>query len=294
MNRYATLDLAKQDTRLKDGFEGADDNALAYLNRALYFVSARIDHETGYTFWPDIRTEYYDARGSHVIDYRLLELTKMPFLSLTTVKDGAGNTLVVGTDYYPYPRGKTPITALRLIATSGRSWAQYSDDWRDAIAVTGIAGYHERYSEAWIASGDSVQDASGITSADTLVTVTDVDDADAYGQKPRFSPGNLIRLESEFCEVIATNPSTDTLTVRRGVNGSTAAAHALNTAIDIWQTEPNIQRAALRWVGYLFQRRGAFEQTSYDGIATVTFPKDAPGEVEAILAQYRKVRWSVI
>jgi len=294
MNRYATLDQAKTEARMKDGFEGADDNALAYLNRALYFVSARIDQETNYTFWPDIRTEYYDAKGPHIIDARLMELTKMPFLSITSLTNGLGETLVAGADYYPWPLGSQPITALRLIAGTGRTWAQYNDDWRDAIAVTGIAGYHERYSEAWIASGDSVQDDPQISSTETYITVTDVDAADAYGWTPRFSPGNLIRLGAEFCEVLEANVSTDTLTVRRGVNGSTAAAHAKDTAIDVFQVEPNIQRAALRWVGYLLQRRGAYEQTSFDGIATVTFPPDAPGEVKAILDQYRKVRWSVI
>lgn len=294
MNRYATLDQAKMEARMKDGFEGADDNALAYLNRALYFVSARIDQETNYTFWPDIRTEYYDAKGPHILDYRMLELAKMPFLSLTTVTDALGNTLVAGTDYYPYPRGETPITMLRLIAGSGRSWTIYSTDWRDAIAITGIAGYHEKYGDAWVSSGDSVQDAGGIDSSTTLITVVDVDDEDAYGQTPRFSPGNLIRIGTEFCEVVKTNPSSNTLTVRRGVNGSTAAAHDEATAIDVFQVEPNIQRAALRWVGYLLHRRGAYEQTSFDGVATVTFPPDAPGEVKTILDQYRKVRRSVI
>jgi hypothetical protein len=294
MPMYCTLDQAKAEARMKDGFESADDNALVFLQAAIRFVSARIERETRYEFAPRYMTDWYDARGAHVVDYRLLELTQMPFLSLTTVKDGLGNTLVAGTDYYPYPRGKTPITALRLIAGSGRSWTQYSTDWRDAIEVTGIAGYHADYAEAWFSSGDSVQDDPQISSTETLITVEDVDEEDAYGQTPRFSPGNLIRLESEFCEVIATNPSTDTLTVRRGVNGSTAATHVKNTVIDVFQVEPNIQRAALRWVGYLLQRRGAYEQTSFDGVATVTFPKDAPGEVEAILAQYRKVRWSVI
>lgn len=294
MNQYVTLDLAKMETRLKEGFESADDNALDYLKRAIAFVSARIDAETNYTFWPDIRTEYYDAKGAHIIDARLMELTKMPFLSLTSVTGGLGDTLVAGTDYYPWPRGSQPITALRLIATSGRSWGQYVDDWRDAIVLTGIAGYHERYDEAWIASGDSIQDDPQIASTETYITVTDVDEADAYGWTPRFSPGNLIRIGSEFCEVVKTNPSSNTLTVRRGVNGSTAVAHDADTAIDVFQVEPNIQRAALRWVGYLLKRRGAFEQTSFDGVATVTFPPDAPGEVKAILDQYRKVRWSVI
>ncbi len=292
MNRYCTLDQALAETRAKAGYESPDDNALAYIKQAITHVSARIDRETRATFWPDIRTEYYDARGSHLIDYRLLELIKMPFLSITTLKDGLGNTLVEGVDYHTWPRGETPIAALRLIAATGRSWALYSTDWRDAISVSGIAGYHERYSEAWLASGDSVQNVAGITAADTSLTVNNASGTDGYGFVPRFSPGNLLRLESEFMEVLTV--SVNVLAVRRGVNGSTKAAHAPATPIDVWQVEPSIQRAALRWVGYLFQRRGAFEQTSYDGIATVTFPKDAPGEVQAILDQYRKVRWSVI
>lgn len=294
MKRYATLEQAKAEARAKDGYESADDKALDYLSRALDFVTARIDKITKKTFWPEIRTDYYDARGPHLIDRRLLELTKMPFLSITSVTDGLSNTLAQGTHFYPWPRGKSPITALRLLADSGLSWTSYGTDWRDAIAVTGIAGYHEDYDEAWISSGDSVQDDPQISSTETLVTVTDVDEADAYGWTPRFSPGNLIRMGTEFCEVLDVNASTDTLTVRRGVNGSTKAAHAKNTAIDVWQPDLSIQRAALRWVGYLFQRRGAYEETSYDGIATVKFPPDAPGEVDAILNQYRKARQSVI
>lgn len=294
MKRYATLEQAKAEARAKEGYEDADDKALDYLSRALDFVTARIDKITQRTFWPEIRTDYYDARGPHLIDHRLLELTKMPFLSITSVTDGLGNTLTQGTHFYPWPRGKSPITALRLLADSGLSWASYGTDWRDAIAVTGIAGYHEDYDEAWIDSGDSIQDDGGIDSSATLITAEDVDGEDTYGLSPRFSPGNLIRLGTEFCEVLKVNPSTDTLTVRRGVNGSTAAAHNAAVTIEVWQPDLNIQRAALRWVGYLFQRRGAYEETSYDGIATVKFPPDAPGEVDAILKQYRKARQSVI
>lgn len=292
MNRYCTLAQALDETRAKAGYESADDNAPEYIKKAITHVSARIDRETHYTFWPDIRTEYYDARGSHIIDYRLLELIKMPFLAITTLIDGLGSTLAEGVDYHAWPRGAMPITALRLIAATGRSWTAYSTDWRDAISVSGIAGYHERYSAAWLASGDSVQDVGGITDSATSLNVTNAAGADGYGFAPRFSPGNLLRIASEFVEVQAVNANV--LTARRGVNGSTRAAHAQGTAIDVWQVEPAIQRAALRWVGYLFQRRGAFEQTSYDGIATVSFPPDAPGEVKAILDQYRKVRWSVI
>lgn len=294
MKRYATLEQAKAEARAKEGYADADDKALDYLSRALDFVTARIDKFTKKTFWPEIRTDYYDARGPHLIDHRLLELTKMPYLSITSVTDGLGGTLAEGTDFYPWPRGRSPITALRLLLNSGLSWTSYGTDWRDAIAVTGIAGYHENYTEAWIDSGDTIQDDGSISSSETLITCTDVDEEDAYGQSPRFSPGNLIRLGTEFCEVLKVNPSTNTLTVRRGVNGSTKAAHNEGVTIEVWQPDLNIQRAALRWVGYLFQRRGAFEETSYDGIATVKFPPDAPGEVEEILNQYRKVRQSVI
>lgn len=297
---YATLYQARVEIDVQAQVTGT---AAATINdnkvlQALAFVTERINTVVGgYEFLPRKDTVFFDALGEHIDDYEasfmLSNATGLhPLLSAATLIDGQGNTLVEGTDYYAYPRGQTPIFYLRMLLSSGQQWSQFATDWQDAISLTGVYGYRKRYSEAWIASGDTVHDALGINASVTTITVVDADGANANGYAPRFSAGNLIQIESEWLVVIATDPTANTLTVIRGVRGTTAAVHAKDVPISVFSVESDIVRACVRWASYLYARAGSFETTTYDGLgATVSFPPDVPAEVANSLRPYTDIRW---
>lgn len=290
---YASLAQARSELDMQLSSSGEPSEAIndAYLLEAIRVATKRIDAQLHpRQFLPYMGTKYFDALGHHIDDQlRMLELSnaqgRHPLLSATTVVDGVGNTLTLNTDYRMYPRGATPAFYLHLL--NGGSWSDFGDEWVEAIAITGTWGYHSRYSEAWLSSGDTVQD-NPLTNSATTLTVNAVQS----NNLARFSAGQLLQIESEWLEVSATDSNTNTLTVKRGVRGTTAAQHAQGTAISIFSVEDAINRAAWRLAAFLYVRRGAFDRARYDGVATLEFPDDMPGEIENILALYSDKGWS--
>jgi hypothetical protein len=261
-----------------------------YLLKALALASERIPIIKEYEFEPLLEARTFDALGYHISPDGLeLGLGNNPLLEVVSIVDGDGNTLTaynrstkVG-DYY-LPGNHTPYTKIQLAASSGKNWTIFDGEYIDAISVTAYWGFRSRFNEGWISANDTVLDNPLLVGATTL-TVADADGADVYGYTPRFSIGQLLRIESEYVEVSGVNTTTNALTVRRGVRGTTAAQHAQATAISVWQPEPVINRAALRWGAYLYSRQGKFEQVVIEGDVTTVFPPDAPTEVENILRE---------
>ncbi len=280
--RYATLRDLRAELEIAAGAVTVDD---PYLLGALRFASARIEAIAEQPFAPLVQTRYYDAAvGDHVDDGAGVLYLDYPLLEVTEVLDGEGNALVEGTDFRLYPRGETPHSGLLLLAGGSLSrWTAAGQDWQEAISVTGVWGYRRDYGAAWVDSLDTVQD-NPLDDSATSITVSDADGADAWARAPRFSPGQLIRIESEYCEVEAVDTAANTLTVARAARGSAAAQHAQGAPIALFEPEPVIARAALRWAAYLYRRRGQFQRVQFDGVATTEFPSDVPAEVANILA----------
>jgi hypothetical protein len=137
-----------------------------------------------------------------------------------------------------------------------------------------------------------------LTPSGTEITLVNgsIDGRDGLYRTPRFSAGQMIRMVSELMiilEINADGSNPDKLIVKRAVNGSSAAVtdYPINTTIDIFEPDPIIQRACLRWTGYLYARRGAYETLKTDGATVVQFPPDAPEEVLNILNERRSFGW---
>jgi hypothetical protein len=274
MPTYAGLEAAR--TELKVEPDKTADNG--YIRQALEFVTARIDKMTGISFFPRFETRYFDAYGDHIDDEVLT--VDFPLLGVSSIS--VGDTVVDSPVYQLHPRGRTPF---REIVRLSSYWSYFGSNWRQAIAVSGIWGYRTRYpNEAWL-SVDTLQ--AGINASVTAYTVLDVDGANAFGYTPRIDVGNLARIGTEYLDTISTVAgTTNAVNDVRGILGSTAAAHDNGTAVDIWRPEPDIVRACLRWADYLYSRRGEFSKVTFDGVATVVFPPDAPEEVENIINPY--------
>ncbi|MBZ0297180.1 MAG: hypothetical protein K8L99_31765, partial [Anaerolineae bacterium] len=118
------------------------------------------------------------------------------------------------------------------------------------VSVIGIWGYHDRWGQAWRASGDSVQDNPLGASATTL-SVSDADGADADSESPRFQVGQLLQIGTEYVWLLAIVENT--LTIQRGANGTTAAEHALDSAISVYRPPLDVEMLCLRWAAWLYK-----------------------------------------
>jgi hypothetical protein len=148
-----------------------------------------------------------------------------------------------------------------------------------------VWGYHEDYDRAWGDSLDTVSGSAGITASATSLSVTDADGApeDRVGQ--RFQAGQLLRAETEYLAVRAVDTATNTLTVKRGANGSTAAAHAQGTAIYIYRPMETIEQAALRLATWAYRQKdtNTFERITILGSTQTVMPGAVPGDVLELL-----------
>lgn len=278
MTNYTTLARAKAEIKAT----GTVDDAIVRRNIAT--VSKRIDAVMGSPRRPFF-APYTEQRDFLITLDRVDSvyntfLLKDHILSMTAVlKQSTAVTSYA--EIYSY--GEEVATMLRLTNTS-TNWYPTNDTAAPKIYVTGVWGWNLDYSNAFD-SVDTVQD-NPLSSSATSITVTDADGADLDGFTPRFSPGNLIRIESELLDVTGVNTTTNVLTVRRGVNGTTAAAHVKTTAIEVYRVDERIDRITARQAALLYVRRGAFQVETLDGVGVVTYPQDLLTELRNSLTEF--------
>jgi len=245
-------------------------------------VVGKFKQRFGFEFAPLLDTKYQnvvDALVGDLIKGMSLYL-QYPLLSITSVTLGDGTSLVENTDYRLYPRGQSPAIALRLINTS-LSWTSRTDNTSE-IEIVGIWGWHSDYDNAWVSSGDEVKDDPNISATATEITVADVTAADGWGLTPRFSPGQFIRIEDEYLSIVSVDIGNKKLTVVRGIRGSTAASHVLDTPIDTFKPDNAIVRAAQKQAAFDLARAGQFKRVTFAGLRIEQLPDISP-EVEQIL-----------
>jgi hypothetical protein len=275
---YCTLADAKASMNATDT---VDD---ALLMTLIAQASARIDllaaSPTPF-FQPYLEQREFEIRYDNVDSGRNVFILPSgeTLLSIDTISLGATTLSAVEA----YPSLRVPIKMIRR--TDGCSWYDNGTDDPLTIIVYGVWGYHRAYVRAWRVV-DALAAAIISTSATTF-TVADVDGADEYGFAPRISAGNLIKIDSEIMEVIATTVATNTVTVRRGANGTTAATHLIAAPVSTWQTEDTIRRVTARQAGMLYARRGAYEQQMITDVGVITYPADLLAELRGVLQGYQ-------
>lgn len=287
MTMYCTL--ADVRAELKAVSTTEDNALLTYIEQ----VSRRIDLEMGSEFAPFF-APYTEARQYLVTPDRVNSLFNTflfvdPLLTLTAVSLGA-TALTLSTQVeaqalkpgHPYQRLWLKSKALTWYdCNCGASWP-YEPLY---VTITGVWGHHPRYANAYT-SVDTITTVGGINASVTSFTVVDVDGARPNGITPRLSAGNVILVDDELMHVSATNTTTNTVTVQRGVNGTAAAAHAQGTAVEVYSVDTTIQRVTARQAALLYARRGAFEVTSITDVGVTSYPQDLLTEMRAALQQF--------
>lgn len=265
---------------------GTDQQLLGYIRT----VTDRI-RTFKYEFEPFFTTKRFTPSSMNVNNYtKLLTLSDYLLEPKTITVNGVAGTW--GTDILAYPNdGQYPIRTLRIANPSSgplQSWYPRTvqpDSYWECIAITGFWGMRTYYPS--MGFFDSGVTAPVMNAAQPTIVVTDVAGPDAYNRTPLFSPGNLLRIDDELMEVVKVDSPTKTLTLIRGMRGSTAAAHTAGTAIQIFEVEEDIANCATRQVGLLYERRASYQQiTTYPDGVSVTYPSDLLAEVRATVQRF--------
>jgi len=271
INGYATLAEIKAN-KVITSTDVTDD---AFIEQMIENTSRLIDQQTGRWFYPKVQTRLQDVPLGYELrlDADLLEVT--------TVTNGDLD-VVTSTEYTTRPPNDTPIWSVRLKPSASLSWTSTDDgDYEGAISVLGIWGYHTDYARAWsllTTLGAAIVSASATTFTATAGT--------------NFSSGQIIKIDTEFMQVISVSGTT--VTVTRGWNGSTAATHLILAPIYVWKTQGEINRACRDIVTHAYNNRygnNASGQVTITAAGVVVTPDDIPATTRLVLETVMRKGW---
>lgn len=262
---YGDLTKLKDDSVLKDPAGGSgDDDELFQL---LLAISDWVDNYCNRHFYPRTKTLVFDGKGS-------AQLLAPDLISVTSLKEDTNADLTfnetwANSDYWLQPYNASPLehwggpyTALRARLQGNKSDGFAVGEQNFQIA--GIWGYGQ-FSED---SGTDLNDASMTTTKTTVA----VDDG------TQFNIGQTILIGTE--QMLVTAISGNNLTVSRALNGTTAAAHADNSDINILRWPASVERATLVQAARIWTRAADFEPFFVDA--------DVDTDVRLLLEPYRK------
>lgn len=246
MNNLARLSHVKSDVA---GVTGTTSDAV--YERLIERVSREFEAECGRHFYAYSGTRYYQGRSMRSPARLLLPHDLISVSSLLVDEDGDDTyelTLAANTDYWlgPYEaaeRGE-PYWYIELNpnGTQLGSWPRHPR----AVKLAGLFGYGYELQAAGTL-GAAISDTAG-----TSVTMT-------AGHSVEL--GDTLIVESEQMYVSAV--STNTLTVTRGINGTTAATHANGTAVSIRRYPRDVEEAVMeRAVGLRWDSQGGYDMAA--------------------------------
>jgi hypothetical protein len=241
---YGDLTKLKDDSLLKDPAAGAGDDPEMF--QLLLAVSEWVDRYCDRHFYPRVQTLELD--GNDQLELPIPDLAVITTLKEDTDEDKTFETTWAASDYWlaPYNAEPTehwghPYTTLR-IRTKGTKSTFTAGQQR--FQINGRWGYRE-FTEL---SGSLLTVDSPLSATATAVNVTNGAD---------FAIGQTVLVESE--QMLITNIAANVLTVRRALNGTTGATHALSTAISILRWPAPIERATLIQAARIYSRVTTFE-----------------------------------
>lgn len=231
LNLYATRDAVKA----RAGLDDTSDDAT--LDGILRDVSREIELWTGRQFWAVTQTRLFTARHPCALLLGAADLLAVTSLKTDDDGDRVYETTWAATDYdlepYDAPLRSPPVPY-----------------WEIRVAPNG------RYSFPCVARGVEIVGRWGFMDVLDTSTATLAEDLDAsetgvdVTSGAVFTPGQVIEIDGERMEISAI--STNTLTVERGINGTTAAAHTSGAAIRV-AAFPGVAEAAIQQVSLLFR-----------------------------------------
>lgn len=251
-NAYLTLHelrAAAADGLSKTTFK-YDPRMLALLSE----TSRWADDYCHRVFYPYLDTRYFDGTGTPCLDVDdLISITSVSYSTdwgvTYTALTAADYIAMHGDDY----NARQSYDRLRVDANSTTlgSWPC----GQKSVKVVGVWGYCDDRNTCFESTGDTVQNTTSIAAGGASLKVSSVDGLDIWGGEPRFSPGGLYRIESEYLEANLTRDETaNTMGVLRGRNGTTDATHLNGVSIYVWRAPEPVRQAVAIQASRLVQR----------------------------------------
>lgn len=241
----------------------------ARIDRAIRQMSEWLEKKTGRRFIPYTGTKEFDYQGPSQI------MLGDDLLSVTTLAHDDGTETVAASDFFLYPLNAAddnkPYLAIEILFTD--DVLLYDDTRQSAIQITGKWGYSE-----------ILRDSTSLLAEALDASETDID-VDAGTD---FDIGQTLLVDSE--QMFVTNIATNTLTVKRGMNGTTAAIHVDNSVVYIIEPPADIQMACEIMVARLIHRAdAAWADSLGSGESRVSYRGTIPGEVQDVIKFYRRL-----
>jgi hypothetical protein len=270
-NAYASVAAIKGSAALNITGTGYDSQLLALLEG----VSRWIDAHCNRYFYVLTASRRFDGDGGTA-------LAVPDLISITTLRTDENldrtfeQTWATG-DYLLYPLDAKPQEPagrpFYRVLVDGSGSRRAFPPGQATVEITGKWGYREVLADSLA----DVAEGGVFSAADTTLTVTD-------GAK--FAIGNTVLIEAEqlFVTAIAGN----NLTVVRGVNGTTAVAHANGLDISIYQYPEGVVRACLLQAAQSWHHRGGSSPLA-GGSRALAAESGLQREVRQLLAGYRRL-----
>ena len=296
MNVYATIDELNLylGGGLYEGEESRDDDLLLRFTvkaSRMFDKFATNGVMPMRRFYPTLATKDFDHP-----DNAALLLLKDDLLEVTTLTTENGDTPIVTADYMLVTANgrynQTPYGRIQLHPNGTTTAFAYDGTQYGANQVDGVWGFHDNWASAWEDSTDLVEDTGGINAAVTSITVGDADGTDINGIAQRFKRQQLIKIDDEYLWVVDVNATDDELTVRRGMNGSTAATHDEDEPIYIFRPMDDVVEAMEELSTYIYHRKDTLgteiDQAVMTAQGQIVIPSKLPDTVKEILRPHRK------
>ncbi len=243
------------------------DDFYDYMSDIVPQVSDYITGECDRSFVPykEDKTLYFndlEREGQYDPRRRFLWLPDDLLVVSSVAWDGVA---LSATDYRLTTSDIASAWAITFNPSASLAW---STEFNDGIVISGIWGYHDNLTTMWTTV------SSSITLADASTTTITVAASSAY------EIWQFLRCESEYMQVID-KPSSTTLTVTRGVNGTTAAAHAAQP-LQTHMPVKDIRMAATRMAAFMWEKRTDVGGTVQIGDASFRLDEMPPAVKEAI------------
>jgi hypothetical protein len=273
MNNYATLAEYKSYVTSRGQTATTDTTDDAVIDSLLESASRYIDSETGRVFYPYIQARYFDVPQSRelLLDEDLLEV-----ITLTN----GDSTTMSASEYDFVPKNIYPAYGLKIKDISSYMWQSNAQgSLENAVSVLAIWGYRQKYNVGAWKAGGTLGAAIATTSA-TSATMS---------AGHTLLTGQTWRIDNE---ILTGSVSSNTLTIERAINGSTATAHDNGTTVYYWQPEAGAKNAVLEIANSAYHRR--FGRSTSDSVTVtaagvVISPRDVPAQARAFIYSHRSI-----
>lgn len=167
-------------------------------------------------------------------------------LALHSVADGDGT--LSSDALYLHPTDGSPFYQLMRLEGRFSSTAPRAP----SVMVTGVWGWHSQPSLMWQPTTDTL--SAPLDALSAALPVPNALALAADGITPRYDVGALLRLGDEFLRVIAVDTSTHTLTVARGMHGTSTSTHPAETPLMQYQPPAALQDAVLQLAAWRYRQ----------------------------------------